>query len=380
MKIGLLGFDFTSPNKGCEALSYSFVSILKELSNAPLEVHAYGYSNLGLFPRQYPGIDFHFHRLNLKNPKYLIQLRREFSELDCIFDITFGDGFSDIYGKKWNAITDLSKEIANQSKAPFILLPQTYGPFDNIVLKKWAARIVRHSEIAFSRDQKSADEMNEYAGEKVKVTTDLAFALPCDREMFTMKSSRKLGLNVSSLLWDGGHNILLKTNYQKYCAYIIEHAYKLGFDEVHLIAHVIDNDHPESLENDFRICKLLHEKYPNTVLAPPFETPIEAKSYISHMTVFIGARMHSTIAAFSTGVCTIPFAYSKKFEGLFGNIDYHYIVDGRLLNLDEAVNLTEQYISDERKLRESQELAMTKVRANLEEFKSVLSAILADKK
>ena len=30
MKIGLMGFEFTSPNKGCEALSYSFLAILEK--------------------------------------------------------------------------------------------------------------------------------------------------------------------------------------------------------------------------------------------------------------------------------------------------------------------------------------------------------------
>lgn len=31
MKIGLLGFEFDSPNKGCEALGYSFVSLIKKI-------------------------------------------------------------------------------------------------------------------------------------------------------------------------------------------------------------------------------------------------------------------------------------------------------------------------------------------------------------
>ena len=28
IKIGLLGFDFKAPNKGCEALSYAFIEML----------------------------------------------------------------------------------------------------------------------------------------------------------------------------------------------------------------------------------------------------------------------------------------------------------------------------------------------------------------
>ena len=40
---------------------------------------------------------------------------------------------------------------------------------------------------------------------------------------------------------------------------------------------------------------MLKEEFPCAVLAPDFKNPIEAKSYISNMDVFIGARMHSTI-------------------------------------------------------------------------------------
>ena len=32
--------------------------------------------------------------------------------------------------------------------------------------------------------------------------------------------------------------------------------------------------------------------------------------------------MHATIGAISSGVATIPFSYSRKFEGLFGNLEY----------------------------------------------------------
>ena len=44
------------------------------------------------------------------------------------------------------------------------------------------------------------------------------------------------------------------------------------------------------------------------------------------MTLFAGARTHSTIAALSTGVPTLSFAYSIKARGInrdiFGNTDY----------------------------------------------------------
>lgn len=38
--------------------------------------------------------------------------------------------------------------------------------------------------------------------------------------------------------------------------------------------------------------------------------------------------MHSTIAAFSSGVPIVPMAYSRKFNGLFiDTLDYNHLVD-----------------------------------------------------
>ncbi len=52
----------------------------------------------------------------------------------------------------------------------------------------------------------------------------------------------------------------------------------------------------------------------------------ETKWVISRCCVFAGMRTHSTIAAFSTGVPTLSFAYSVKARGLnqdiFGSLDY----------------------------------------------------------
>ena len=107
--------------------------------------------------------------------------------------------------------------------------------------------------------------------------------------------------------------------------------------EVHLISHVIDLNE-NAYDDDFRTSKLLHEKYPETILAPAFDTPIQAKSYISNMNIFIGSRMHSTIAI-SSGVVTIPISYSRKFEGLFGSLNYPFVVNAKEEKTDSAYEL-----------------------------------------
>lgn len=55
----------------------------------------------------------------------------------------------------------------------------------------------------------------------------------------------------------------------------------------------------------------------------------ELKGFISRCRLFIGARTHSTIAAYSTGVPTLALGYSIKARGiakdLFGKIEGHVV-------------------------------------------------------
>lgn len=370
MKIALLGFTFSNSNKGCEALSYSFINLLQNLKITNLEIYSFGYTEIGNIKEEYPAISFYTVRHKLKSPIYWIKLKKMFDQMDCIFDITFGDGFSDIYGKKWNAITDMAKQIAVTSKAPFILLPQTYGPYYNVFLKKWACSLISKADASFARDRLSAREMNDVIGNKVIVSTDLAFALPYFRQKYEMPQNEKLriGINVSALLWDGGHSetIKLKMNYRNYCMKLVHLLSSMGDSEIHIIPHVIYERNYSAPENDVRACKELHDEFPDTILAPNFSTAIEAKSYISNMNVFIGARMHSTIGSFSSGAATIPVSYSKKFEGLFGNLNYPFIISAVNMTEDEGVAKTLEYIQKRELLCDAQKTAMKDIDRKLQ--------------
>ena len=147
--------------------------------------------------------------------------------LDIIFDVTFGDGFSDIYGKMWNFTTDMLKQLAINSKKPLILLPQTYGPYKNFLLKKWAEQLVKECHMAYSRDTASAKEMNIKCKDKIRVITDMAFGLPYDKTMYNIDKTRiNVGVNVSALLWDSGYakdnKFELKVDYYTYIMNLIE--------------------------------------------------------------------------------------------------------------------------------------------------------------
>lgn len=364
MKIGLMGCEFSSPNKGCEALTYSIISILNTFDFLKSETIIYNYSgtDLGDIPKQFPNFSFINIKPNMKDMTF--KFIRSLKKCDIILDATMGDSFSDIYSEEYFNRLVRNKIIAEKCCKNYILLPQTYGPFNSNESLEKAKKVFQGAKKIYSRDELSKQLLeSKFNIKNVELTSDMAFVLPYDKGMFNfnLNNKIKLGINISGLLYKGGFNnpnqFDLKINYEQYIESVIKYYSEDEDYEVHIIPHVIDlsdNAH----DDDYRVCEEMQKKYPKCILAPKFKNPIEAKSYIANMNVFIGSRMHSTIAAFSTGVATIPVSYSRKFEGLFNSLEYEYVINSRTESLQSAFNKTIEYINNNDDLKSQQEMSM----------------------
>ena len=192
------------------------------------------------------------------------------------------------------------------------------------------------------RDKQSADFVKGLIPScKLSEVIDMAFFLPYKKKIFD-SSFIHVGLNVSALLWYGGYTknnqFGLKCKYQDLIREIIKYFLSIDRVKVHLIPHVVSGE--RGVENDYAVSYDLYEEFnnPNLILAPLFLDPIIAKSYIAGMNFFMGARMHSTIAAFSSGVPVVPMAYSRKFNGLFcDTLKYKNIIDLKTIDNAEAL-------------------------------------------
>ena len=249
---------------------------------------------------------------------------------DIVFDIAEGDSFTDIYGtKRFEKILN-SKRFFNFIGTKQVLLPQTIGPFVTPKHEERAFRVMQRIDKVISRDKKSFEYTSRFLPpEKIAETIDVAFYLPFKKLVFDPAYTH-VGLNVSGLLWNGGYTkknqFQLKSDYRELIESIMLYFSKMEKVRVHLVSHVISNSQP--VEDDYAIALQINKKYPQTVLAPRFNTPIEAKSYIGGLEFFMGARMHACIAAFSTGVPVMPMAYSRKFNGLFcETLNYNWLAD-----------------------------------------------------
>ena len=76
-----------------------------------------------------------------------------------------------------------------------------------------------------------------------------------------------------------------------------------------------------------------------TRIAPSTLDEREVKWLISHMDWFCGTRMHSTIAALSTGVPTAATAYSDKTLGVFASCGVEdQVIDPRRLPTEAVID------------------------------------------
>lgn len=358
MTIGLLGCAVNNRNMGCLALTYSLIQLLENIGRREhicidyliAEVTPVSDEMLRRFCCDV-GVDekkvtcIPAGRLGVYNVYSAIRkiyhhkenrlFKVAFSKCDIVIDLSYGDSFADIYGNERFFFHTALKQYIEQIGKPLILGPQTYGPYDDERNRELAIEIIENATLILSRDQMSIDYIRQYTDKEISLCTDLAFQLKYERvEKATNKT--RIGINPSSLLSvngsDGEFDIgRLTTNYDKYINEIVNYFCANDNYEVHIIPHV--GDEAYALFGDRQDC-IVHRE---------FNSPIKAKSIISSMDVFIGSRMHATIAAFSSGVATIPVAYSRKFKGLYETIGYNYVIDLNTFKTEAAVRDTIYY-------------------------------------
>jgi len=221
--------------------------------------------------------------------------------------------------------------------ARLVIAPQTIGPFKSNISAIAAAKILKRASIVFVRDRQSGD-CAQSLGVSASVSTDVAFALPYE---YRPAIAGSVGINVSGLMWNGGYSgkneFGLLFDYKEFVVELVRQFLARG-REIHLVSHVISDE--MQVEDDYRASQQVKEMFAGeskVVVAPKFVSPMEAKSYISALEFFTGARMHATIAAISSGVPTVPFAYSRKFAGLFGGLDYEHTLNAYELNHEDLM-------------------------------------------
>ena len=392
MKIGLISHSIYSSNLGCSALAISNLRLMDEVllkHNIPVEyvvilpesgrdydVKAYasleGYTDNPFTYREYP------RPKKLLVKPWLLKTTDAFDDCDFVVDLCGGDGYTDNYGIKRIFAESIPVFGCKWNNIKCIFGPQTIGPFNTRIGRFVAKATLKRLKFIFVRDQSSYECCKELGFiDKTIPVTDVAFALPFERRRFSDRK-KHVGVNVSGLLYNGGYDkknyFGLSFSYKDFIHQLLKMLTEKSDIQVHLIPHVLYKH--EDVDDDYAICEYLKEVFPSVILPERFRTAFEAKSYISAMTLFTGARMHATIGAISSGVPVIPVAYSRKFNGLYDTLQYPFYIDAKAdITLEQAIELFEDYMNKIDEMRNAVAAAQGIYSKKLKEYQNNLVKI-----
>ncbi len=412
-KVLLVGASLTSGNRGVNALTRGAIYGLLDHENSPIikilsyttkskQTHYIDYKGRKIEIEEVPvstkfatlltPISFIHKKVNLNKFINKFSVFEAINSIidwaDLILDISEGDSFSDIYGWKRFVMHSNIKLLAVNKGKNLVLLPQTMGPFKKEMFKRTTKYICNNSKMNYARDLISYNILKEDIGvnqDKIKYCADLAFYMkPLEtKEAILIKekvgNDLLVGINVSGLLYNGGYSQNNMFNFitdYKDLMNSITKMFLEKYDNVQVvfIPHVIVEDFP--VEDDLQVCLNMYSNFnkdfPGRVhVLKQHLREDEIKGMLKQCNFFIGGRMHSCIGAISSGVPTVPIAYSRKFIGIWEQFGLEsFVADPRKKKKEELLETIKNAF-------ENREGSIEKITSTNTRFKNELASMFS---
>ena len=223
---------------------------------------------------------------------------------------------------------------------PVVLYGQSLGYFSNPIFNAIAKSVFNRTTLILLREELSKEYLDKegITKPKIYVTAEPAFLLPaipeeCVRSILSDegidKSKRPLiGVNPSGM-------IMHEEKVSDAIAKVIDALVEDLNGTILMIPHVYTEGVDDRVVID-RIFRKIRNKS-NVMTVNKEYTAQELKGIIGQCDLFIGARMHATIASTSMLIPTIGIAYSHKMHGIIGKMlgQEKYILDVQDLNYED---------------------------------------------
>jgi polysaccharide pyruvyl transferase WcaK-like protein len=338
-------------NRGCEAIVRGTVKILREHFENPRFICLSHFQSKEQFMKQRLKetddaiVHLASHRLNKKKiirnfwrPNIWDAVYQNFFNRDAFYRRVYrdmlpylhetaavlsvgGDNYSLDYGIP-TLFTALDNLVLGHRRS-IVLWGASVGPFSTMPdYERYMGGHLQKVTGIFARESATVEYLESIGViGNVHSVADPAFLMDAMQPKEKMSIDQgAIGLNFSPLMADfvtGGD----LERWTKIVAEIIAEVARITESQIYLIPHVTN-------DNAFmqRALSLIPGENEKITLVPTSCNAAETKWIISRMELFAGARTHSTIAALSSGVPTLSFAYSIKAQGInrdiFGHADY----------------------------------------------------------
>jgi colanic acid/amylovoran biosynthesis protein len=339
-------------NRGCEAIIRGTAKILRECFRDPCIVClSHFHSEEQFFTQGQQETDPTIIHLTSKkfSKKRMIKSFWKFDSWDTGYQYLFNQKkfFLWVYQDMIPYLNDASAvlSIGGDNYSLDYGIPTRFTALDNIVLKNGRPQIIWGASIGpftrmpsyeqymschlkkvtgiFARETNTVEYLKSIGlRENVYTVADPAFLMDSvqPKEKICIEED-SIGLNLSPLM----ASYVTKGDLEQWtvmAAAIIAEVTRATKRHIYLIPHVTN---PNSNDYTFmrRALSLISGKKENITLVSAQYTAAELKWIISQMAFFAGARTHATIAALSSGVPTLSFAYSIKARGINRDIFGH---------------------------------------------------------
>ena len=183
------------------------------------------------------------------------------------------------------------------------------------VVSKSVEDLSRYDMIV-ARESLTVDALKRYGVDtKIRLCSDPAFQMKPDEAELPdgFVANQTVGINLSPLIQTFANSSLIYKNYER----VIDHIIDNTTWQIALIPHVVNETN-----NDCTALNPLFDRYKESgrIVILGDDNCRKLKAHISKCRFFIGARTHSTIAAYSTCVPTIAVGYSIKAKGIAKDI------------------------------------------------------------
>lgn len=376
-------------NRGCEAIVRGTVKILSHYQPDTSFLCVSHFQNHEQFEKQWSNefdekiIHKKTHRgtHNIFGPKWAFQLvKRKISPKRFMYEVynemfptiteaeavlsLGGDNYSLDYGitELFTGLDDLTLE----NRKPIILWGASVGPFDRI--PKYERYMKKHLQRVtgiFARESATIEYLNKIGiNDNVYEVADPAFLMEASKPLLGKEielESDSIGINLSPLMAKYVTNGNMELWINK-ASQIIEGIAKKTDNKIYLIPHVTI---PGS--DDYLFLKQVQARInvsqKKVFVIPPIYNAAETKWIISKMNFFAGSRTHSTIAALSSYVPTLTFAYSIKSKGINKDIFGHetYCVSPEELNPEIVAEKITLMLEESNKIRFELKASIPKV-------------------
>jgi polysaccharide pyruvyl transferase WcaK-like protein len=265
----------------------------------------------------------------------ILPIKNPYQQYDIIVDMST-DGLNDHYGFFMPIFFMFNILLAKIANKKIVTCAASIGKFDRLITKTLAKFVLNKVDLITPREEITEQYLHEIGinRPRIELTADHAFIMDPSssrridqillNESIYRSEKPMIGISPSQPMYEYAFSSISDRNI-RYKEYVDKMASTIDFiiENLNGMVVLVSHTFTVSNENDFSTSKEIYGKVVNKDMLKLITGEYDAdelKGVIGRCDIFIGCRMHATVASTSMGIPTIAVAYGHKFHGVIGKM------------------------------------------------------------